>query len=120
MQNKMSHEIKRGWDLETDVVIAGYGLAGAVAAIEAYDTGARVLILKKGKYPGGLSILSGGTIKCVSDVEKATCYLRVTSGGRVDDNLIGPFAQGLSENENYLKELCRLNGAKLKVISKLN
>ncbi len=35
------------WDLETDVVILGYGGAGACAAIEAHDAGAKVLILEK-------------------------------------------------------------------------
>ena len=35
------------WDHEVDVVIVGYGGAGAVAAIEAYDNQANVLILDK-------------------------------------------------------------------------
>lgn len=30
------------WDEETDVIIIGYGLSGAVAAIEAHDGGAEV------------------------------------------------------------------------------
>ncbi|MFC1870488.1 FAD-binding protein [Chloroflexota bacterium] len=101
------------WDQETEVVVVGYGLAGAVAAIEAHDAGARVLILEKGVYPGGLSILAGGGVKCVGDVEGATNYLRITAGGRIDEELIRPFAQGLSENEEYLKELCRINEARL-------
>lgn len=35
------------WDLEADVVVVGYGGAGAVAAITAHDVGARVVILEK-------------------------------------------------------------------------
>lgn len=35
------------WDEQADVVIAGYGGAGACAAIEAHDAGATVLILEK-------------------------------------------------------------------------
>jgi len=35
------------WNEEADVVIAGYGGAGACAAIEAHDAGAKVLILEK-------------------------------------------------------------------------
>jgi len=73
------------WDQEVDVVVAGYGLAGAIAAIEAHDAGVRVLILEKGEYPGGLSILSGGAMKCISNVPKATDYLRSISGGRVGE-----------------------------------
>ncbi|MFC1980623.1 FAD-binding protein, partial [Chloroflexota bacterium] len=72
------------WDKETDVIVAGYGLAGAVAAIEAHDCGVEVIIIEKGQYPGGCSILSGGAVICVSDVEEASEYLQVTSGGRVD------------------------------------
>jgi succinate dehydrogenase/fumarate reductase flavoprotein subunit len=33
--------------VETDVVVVGYGSAGATAAITAHDNGARVIILEK-------------------------------------------------------------------------
>lgn len=102
------------WDLEAEVVVAGYGLAGAIAAVEAYDAGARVLILEKGKYPGGLSILSGGAMKCVSNVGAAVNYLRIISGGRVSDELIYSFAEELAKNWDYLEHLCQINGAKLR------
>lgn len=35
------------WHLDVDVVVLGYGGAGAVAAITANDAGAKVLILEK-------------------------------------------------------------------------
>ena len=35
------------WDKEADVIVVGYGAAGACAAIEAHDAGAGVLILEK-------------------------------------------------------------------------
>jgi glycine/D-amino acid oxidase-like deaminating enzyme len=35
------------WDAEADVVIVGYGGAGAVSAISAADAGARVVVLEK-------------------------------------------------------------------------
>ena len=44
-----------------DVIIVGYGAAGAAAAIEAADAGARVLVLDRG-YGGGASNLSGGVV----------------------------------------------------------
>jgi len=44
-----------------DVVVVGYGAAGAAAAIEAADGGARVLVLDRG-YGGGASALSGGVV----------------------------------------------------------
>ena len=44
-----------------DVVVVGHGVAGAAAAIEAADRGARVLIIDSA-YGGGASALSGGVV----------------------------------------------------------
>jgi hypothetical protein len=41
------------WDYEADVVIVGLGGAGASAAIEAHDKGAKVLVLEKQPYGEG-------------------------------------------------------------------
>jgi len=98
------------WDEKTDVVVAGGGLSGGISAIEAHDAGAQVLVLEKAEYAGGLSILSGGQLKCVGDVEAATGYLKIISAQRIDEALIRPFAQGLYDNPDYLRELCRING----------
>jgi len=43
-----------------DIIVAGFGTAGAVAAIAAARRGAKVLVLEKGTYPGGLQ--TGGFI----------------------------------------------------------
>jgi fumarate reductase flavoprotein subunit len=40
-------------ELETDVLVIGYGGAGASAAIEAHDAGAQVILLEKMPQPGG-------------------------------------------------------------------
>ncbi len=50
------------WDKEADVVIVGYGGAGACAAIAAREAGAEVLILEKQKTGGGNSAICGGVI----------------------------------------------------------
>lgn len=47
--------------LVADVVIVGFGAAGACAAIEAADAGARVLILDRFSG-GGASAVSGGVV----------------------------------------------------------
>ena len=44
------------WHLEVDVVVVGYGYAGAVAAIEAKEAGADTLLIEKMPDPGGISI----------------------------------------------------------------
>lgn len=50
------------WDLEADVVVVGFGCAGACAAIEAAEAGADVLVLERASGGGGTSALSGGLI----------------------------------------------------------
>jgi succinate dehydrogenase/fumarate reductase flavoprotein subunit len=89
------------------VVVVGYGLAGGVAAIEASNNGADVLILEKSQHPGGCSILSGGMALCARDVDDAAKYLRATQGDRVDENTIYSFAQDLASNEEYLSSLAQ-------------
>jgi 3-oxo-5alpha-steroid 4-dehydrogenase len=49
------------WDLAADVVVVGYGAAGAAAALEATAEGAQVLVLER-FAGGGASALSGGII----------------------------------------------------------
>ncbi|WP_063000630.1 FAD-dependent oxidoreductase [Nocardia mikamii] len=58
---RSSTEITR-YDLDTDVLVVGYGCAGAAAAFEAACTGARVLVLDRAGGPGGSSAMSGGEI----------------------------------------------------------
>lgn len=111
---KISKRKAMKWDKETDVVVVGYGLAGAVAAIEAHNSGAKVLILEKSQYPGGCSILSGGYVLCADDVDQATKYLEKMSGDRVHKGLIRPFAQGLVDNEQYIRQLAEINDGKAK------
>jgi len=51
------------WDKEADVVVVGFGGAGAAAAIEAHDAGAKVLILETAPAAlGGSTGMCGGVI----------------------------------------------------------
>lgn len=50
------------WDRTTDVLVAGYGIAGVCAAIEAARAGAQVLILERTSGWGGAAALAGGFI----------------------------------------------------------
>lgn len=45
-----------------DLVVAGAGMAGLVAAAEARSHGAEVLLLEKGERPGGSMLLSSGMV----------------------------------------------------------
>ena len=49
------------WDLEADVVVVGYGAAGACAALEAVAAGADVIVLDR-FAGGGATALSGGVV----------------------------------------------------------
>ncbi len=48
------------WSDEVDVVVVGFGIAGACAALEAARAGASVLLLERASEPGGTSAMSGG------------------------------------------------------------
>jgi fumarate reductase flavoprotein subunit len=50
------------WDEVADVVVVGFGAAGAAAAIEAANHGASVTIVEKMPIGGGTALMSGGTI----------------------------------------------------------
>ena len=52
----------RGWDIFTEVLVAGSGAAGVCAAIEARSAGAGVLLLDSLPRPGGVSAMSAGVI----------------------------------------------------------
>lgn len=65
------------WDEIAEVVIIGYGLAGAVAAITAHDLGASVLIVEKQSAGShcSCSSISMGIFLSPSDVDRATEYM---------------------------------------------
>src|SRR4051812_22867030 len=73
---------------EYDVIVVGFGVAGAAAAIEAADHGARVLVLDRG-YGGGASALSGGI---------------VYAGGGTQEQLDGGYADTVDNLRAYLQQ----------------
>ena len=54
----MMDKVSTADEMESDVVIIGYGGAGACAAITAHDAGAKVVILEKMPQPGGNTRMS--------------------------------------------------------------
>ena len=53
-----------------DLVVAGAGMAGLVAAVQAVERGAAVLVLEKGDRPGGSMRLSSGFVWRYRDWER--------------------------------------------------
>jgi len=93
------------FDETFDVVVAGYGFGGGIAAIEAARRGASVLICEKMPQPGGVSICSGGGVRCALDAENAFAYLRATNAGTTPDDVLRVFADGMARAETYVKDL---------------
>lgn len=98
-----------------DVIIVGYGAAGAVAAIEAARAGASVLLVEKMPDPGGISILSAGGIRVGFDVDAVFSYLKHTCGGRTPDDVLRVLAQGMVDAPAYIRELAQVDGAQIEV-----
>ena len=102
-----SRNISEKWDDEADVVVVGYGYAGAVAAIEAYDAGADVLIVEKMPDPGGISITSGGNVRIVDDAEFGFRHLKATNAGTTPDSVLRALAMACSRSLPISRSLLR-------------
>ena len=102
------------WDLEADVVVVGYGLAGAIAAIEAHDEGGSVVLLEKMPQEGGISRTAGGFVCMATNAEDAFNYLQATCGGRTPDDLLWNLARGLVEVPAHLEKLAKINDATIR------
>ncbi|TFH68803.1 FAD-binding protein [Gammaproteobacteria bacterium LSUCC0057] len=106
-----------GWDHQFDVVVVGYGGAGASAAIAAHDAGANVAIFDLASAPGGSTALSsaelylgGGTRvqqACgYHDTPQAMYdYLMASNGPQADSAKIRAYCDGSVDHFNWLVEL---------------
>ncbi|EUA51802.1 FAD binding domain protein [Mycobacterium xenopi 3993] len=69
-----------GWDHEADVVIAGYGVAGAAAAVEAARAGADVLVAERtGSWGGRPPWRAGSSISAAAHHCKRLAVSRIPS-----------------------------------------
>ena len=89
-----------------DVVIAGYGPAGAAAAIAAHDAGHSVLILESAERGGGNARYSGGFLFDVPG-DAAVPHLDALCFGRTGRRVLEAYAAGLHELDGWL---CSLGG----------
>lgn len=106
-------EISR-WDHEADVVIAGYGVAGASAAVEAARAGADVLVLERTGSWGGAASMAGGFIylgggtslqkACgfEDSVDNMTAFLNVAMGPGADETRIADYCAGSVAHFDWL------------------
>lgn len=96
-----------------DVIVLGYGYAGAMAAIAAADAGARVLLADKAATPGGISICSAGGLRIAKDADDAFAYLKRTCGGKTPDDVLRVLAEGMTGLPDRLDALAQGQGAEV-------
>ncbi len=101
------------WDAEADVVVVGFGGAGACAAIEAREQGASVLVLDR-FAGGGATAISGGVVyagggtstqhsAAVPDsVEDMFAYLSLEVGDCVSPETLRRFCEESTANHDWL------------------
>ena len=102
------------WDDEADVVIAGYGVAGAAAAVEAARADADVLVLERTGSWGGAASMAGGFIylgggtplqkACGFDdsVENMAAFLNAAMGPGADSVRIADYCAGSVAHYEWL------------------
>ncbi|MFI5511117.1 FAD-dependent oxidoreductase [Mycobacterium sp. NPDC051804] len=102
------------WDYEADVVIAGYGIAGVAAAVEAASAGADVLVLERTGGWGGAAAMAGGFIylgggtaiqqACGFDDsgDNMAAFLNVAMGPGADPNRIDDYCGGSVDHFDWL------------------
>src|ERR1700756_1144069 len=102
------------WDQEADVVIAGYGVAGAAAAVEAARSGADVLVLEWAGTWGGAAGMAGGVIylgggtplqkACgfTDSVDNMAAFLNVAMGPGADESRIADYCSGSVAHFDWL------------------
>ena len=96
------------WDKETDVICLGYGGAGAVTAITAFDAGAKVLVLEKMPQGGGNTAVSTGGFISPTNVEEAYTYITGLfqfSHSEIDKDLVRIYAEESVKNVEWIKSL---------------
>jgi succinate dehydrogenase/fumarate reductase flavoprotein subunit len=100
--------LPKKWDIVTDVVILGYGGAGASAAIAAKDAGADVMIFEKLEQGGGNTAVSSGGMMIPNDEEKAVGYLLKTfdmANSVKDEEQVRAFVKEAMHSKEFLMAL---------------
>lgn len=106
----------REWHDETDVLICGFGLAGAAAAIEAHDAdpAVDVLILEKmaEACAGGNSRVSGQSLLISKNAAALKSYQRAMSAPNpIPEAMLDAWAQRMVGLEPYIQARAREAGA---------
>lgn len=89
---------------EVDVLVVGFGAAGATAAITAHDAGASVAVIEKTSAGGGNCVHSGGFLFEL-DGPHAVDHLDALCFGKTDRAVLAAYARGLPGVSEFVREL---------------
>jgi succinate dehydrogenase/fumarate reductase flavoprotein subunit len=92
------------WDDQADVVVVGYGGAGASAAIAAHDAGAKVLIVEK-TDGGGNTKLATRTFISPENSRAAQQHMLALSCGLLDEETVDSCLRWMSQNIDFIRRL---------------
>ncbi|MFA9423714.1 MAG: FAD-binding protein [Sedimentibacter sp.] len=110
-QDEITFEDNVVWQGEYDVVVVGYGGAGATASIKAADEGAKVLLLEKapkGEEGGNTRFACQGVLAVdEEDINEAVEYFKHIRGNynTPSDAIIKAYLQSASGNYNWLMSI---------------
>ncbi len=94
------------WNTQYDVVVVGWGGAGACAAVEAADKGAKVLLLEKAPYgdEGGNTRYCEQLFLTPDTYETGIAYMKAMAAGydTATDEIIDYMVRGSLENGDWL------------------
>ena len=102
------------WAAEYDVIVIGFGAAGATAATAAADEGAKVLLLEKAPeaLAGGNSRVCMQWMAYVApeDHEKAVTYMKALRGDFLTptDEMIEMYISGLTDNLAWMTDVLKM------------
>ena len=104
--NQARAEDEIAWDAEYDVVVLGYGGAGANAAVAAYENGAKVLLAEKAPEgaEGGNTAVSGQFVMATDDANGLYDYLTTLMGKfqNWDPEAVRAYCEGCAENYGWM------------------
>ncbi|WP_281689980.1 FAD-dependent oxidoreductase [Pseudonocardia thermophila] len=100
---------------EVDLVVVGFGGAGAAAAITAHDAGARVVVCEKQAADAHTpsTRMSGGLVMAVDDAEKGAAYLDACAGGMVPTEVTRAWAESAAGVLDWLRTTAGLTFSRI-------
>ncbi|MFD1440812.1 NAD(P)H-dependent oxidoreductase [Lacticaseibacillus hegangensis] len=108
-ETKENHQmsVARTWDQSFDVVVLGFGGAGATAARFAADAGAKVLLVDSAPegHEGGNTRYAGQVVGAGTDFDQLkTYYKAMTAPMNLDEDMIDTYVDGMVKMPDYFRK----------------